>query len=408
MTIDLDRMPPTGSWNYPTAVRFGPGRRAELAAACAELGISRPLLCTDPGLVDLDITKDLVAQLGRDGLSVAVFSDIRPNPVGRDVEAGVAAYKAAGADGVIAYGGGSGLDVAKAVALMVGQTRPLFDYEDKADWWTRVDPAGMAPCVAVPTTSGTGSEVGRASVITDPSDHTKKIIFHPGMLPGRVVADPELTVGLPPHLTAWTGIDALSHCLEAYCAPGFHPMADGIATEGIRLVHAGLLRAHADGTDIEARSWMMAASMMGATAFQKGLGGMHALAHPIGARHDCHHGRTNGVVMPYVLAWNWSAVSPRLARLAAVLGLAEPTAEAFLQWVLDLRSALGIPHTLAELGVPRDDLDALATAAAADPSAGGNPLPFDADAARQVLLRAFAGDVHGPEGTPAVEGAPIA
>lgn len=394
-TPDLDRMPPTGTWNYPTAVRFGPGRRAELPDACRELGIQRPLLCTDPGLVDLDMTKEVVALLGRAGLPTAVFSDIRPNPVGRDVEAGVAAYRAAGADGVIAFGGGSGLDVAKAVALMVGQTRPLFDYEDKADWWTRVDPDGMAPVVAVPTTSGTGSEVGRASVITDPSDHTKKIIFHPKMLPGRVVADPELTVGLPGHLTAWTGIDALSHCLEAYCAPGFHPQADGIAMEGIRLVHAGLERAVADGTDIEARSWMMAASLMGATAFQKGLGGMHALAHPIGARHDCHHGRTNAVVMPYVLAWNWSAVAPRLARLAGLLGLPGGRADAFLQWVIDLRARLEIPHTLAELGVPASDLDTLAEAAALDPSAGGNPLPFDARSARAILERAFHGKVHG-------------
>jgi len=407
MTLDLDRMPPVGKWNYPTAVRFGPGRRTEIADACRELGITRPLLCTDPGLADLDITKDVVALLGKAGLPTAVFSDMRPNPVGRDVTAGVDAYKAAGADGVIAFGGGSGLDVAKAVALMVGQTRPLWDYEDVGDWWTRVDPDGMAPVVAVPTTSGTGSEVGRASVITHADTHTKKIIFHPNMLPARVVADPELTVGLPAHLTAWTGIDALSHCLEAYCAPGFHPMADGIAIEGIRLIHAGLKRAVTDGTDIEARSWMMAASMMGATAFQKGLGGMHALAHPIGAHHDCHHGRTNAVVMPYVLAFNWSAVAPRLARLSAVLDLPDRTADAFLKWILDLRSDLGIPHTLEGLGVPRDNLDVLAAAAAEDPSAGGNPLKFDTDAARQVLLRAFHGDVFGPEGQPVVDSAPI-
>ncbi len=395
MTIDLDHMPTIGKWNYPTAVRFGPGKRAELPDACRELGITRPLLCTDPGLADLDVTKSVVAILGEAGLPTAVFSDIRPNPVGRDVEAGVAAYKAAGADGVIAFGGGSGLDVAKAVALMVGQTRPLWDYEDRADWWTRVDPNGMAPVVAVPTTSGTGSEVGRASVITDTDTHTKKIIFHPNMLPGRVVADPELTVGLPKHLTAWTGIDALSHCLEAYCAPGFHPMADGIAMEGIRLIHQALERAVTDGSDIEARSFMMAASMMGATAFQKGLGGMHALAHPIGAYHDCHHGRTNGVVMPYVLAWNMPVVGPRLERLAAVLGLADRSATGFLDWVLALREALQIPHTLAELGVPESNLDVLAAAAAEDPSAGGNPRPFGTEVARQVLENAFSGNVRG-------------
>ncbi len=391
MTIDLDRMPPVGKWNYPTAVRFGPGKRAELPLACQELGITKPLLCTDPGLADLDITRDVVALLGRAGLPTTVFSDIRPNPVGRDVTAGVAAFQAAGADGVIAFGGGSGLDVAKAIAMMVGQSRPLWDYEDRADWWTRVDPAGMAPVVAVPTTSGTGSEVGRASVITDTATHTKKIIFHPGMLPARVVADPELTLGLPAHLTAWTGIDALSHCLEAYCAPGFHPMADGIALEGMRLIHGALERACADGSNIEARSWMMVASMMGATAFQKGLGGMHALAHPIGAHHDCHHGRTNGAVMPYVLTFNMDAIAPRLARASAVLGLPASTADAFLQWILDLRAAIGIPHTLRELGVPAANLSVLSVAAAADPSAGGNPLPFDAEAAHTVLERAFHG-----------------
>lgn len=391
MTVDLDRMPTVGKWNYPTAVRFGPGTRAQLPLACRELGITRPLLCTDPGLAELDITRDVVALLGREGLPTTVFSDIRPNPIGRDVTAGVEAYRSTGADGVIAFGGGSGLDVAKAIAMMVGQTRPLWDYEDVGDWWTRVDPNGMAPVVAVPTTSGTGSEVGRASVITDTSTHTKKIIFHPGMLPARVIADPELTLGLPKHLTAWTGIDALSHCLEAYCAPGFHPMADGIALEGMRLVHGALERAVQDGSDLEARSWMMAASMMGATAFQKGLGGMHALAHPIGAHHDCHHGRTNGVVMPYVLEWNMEVIAPRLARAAAVLGLAAPTADAFLQWVLDLRAALDIPHTLAELGVPESNLDALSMAAAADPSTGGNPRPFGADEARAVLKRAWNG-----------------
>jgi len=404
----LDNPEPVGKWNYPTAVRFGPGRIQELPDACGELGIRRPLLVTDPGLVDLDITRQAVAILGRAGLDTAVFSDMRPNPVGRDVQAGVATFKAAGADGVVAFGGGSALDVAKSVAMMVGQTRPLFDFEDRADWYTRIDPDGMVPLVAVPTTSGTGSEVGRASVITDETDHTKKIIFHPNMLPGRVVADPALTLGLPAHLTAWTGIDALSHNLEAWCAPGFHPMADGIALEGIRLIHRSLARVVADGSDIGARADLMAASLMGATAFQKGLGGMHALAHPIGARHDCHHGRTNGVVMPYVLAWNRAAIAPRIGRLARYLGLPGGDFDAFLGWVLQLRRDLGIPHTLAELGVPRDDLDALSVAAAADPSAGGNPTPFDAAAARAVLLRAFHGDVAGPEGQPAGDAPSIA
>lgn len=393
--------PLSGNWNYPTSVRFGVGRRAELPDACRELGITRPMLITDPGLVDLDITREVAAILGHAGLPTAVWSDLRPNPVGRDVDAGVAAYKAAGADGVVAFGGGSALDVAKAVALMVGQTRPLWDFEDREDWWTRVDPDGMAPLVAVPTTSGTGSEVGRASVITHAESHEKRIIFHPKMLPARVVADPEVTVGLPAKLTAWTGLDALSHNLEAYCAPGFHPQADGIALEGMRLIQEGLVAAFVDGTDLRARAQMMAASLMGATAFQKGLGGMHALAHPIGAHHDTHHGLTNAVVMPYVLTWNRPHIDARLARLARCLDLPGHSADAVIDWVLHLRSTLSIPHSLAELGVPRDDLGALAAAAARDPSAGGNPTPFGEEQARAVLLRAFNGDVAGPSGTEA-------
>lgn len=385
--------PPSGKWNYPTAVRFGAGRIAELPAALAELGVRRPLLVTDPGLAALPMVGAAAAACTAAGLPTAVFSDVQGNPVGRNVDDGVAAYKAHGADGVIAFGGGSALDVGKAVALMVGQTRPLFDYEDRDDWFTRINPDGMAPVVAVPTTSGTGSEVGRASVITDESVHTKKIIFHPKMLPGRVICDPALTLGLPPHLTAWTGIDALSHLLEAWCAPGFHPLADGIALEGMRLVHESLVTAFHDGQDIVARSHLMAASAMGATAFQKGLGGMHAMAHPIGAVVGAHHGLTNAVVMPYVLAYNRSALVERGARLARYLGLPGHDFDALLGWVLALRTETGIPHTLAEIGVQESQLPLLARMSVEDPSAGGNPLPWGLDAAETVFARAFSGDL---------------
>ncbi len=393
-----------GSWNYPTPIRFGAGRIRELPDACRELGISRPLLVTDKGLASLEITRDAVAMTTAAGLPTTLFSGVDGNPTGDNVEDGLAVFKNAGCDGVIAFGGGSALDVAKAIALMVGQTRPLWDFEDVGDWWTRVDPDGMVPVVAVPTTSGTGSEVGRASVITDPATHTKKIIFHPGMLPGRVVADPELTVGLPPVMTAATGMDALSHLLEAYCAPGFHPMADGIAVEGMRLVKEALPRAVADGTDVEARAMMLAAAGMGATAFQKGLGGMHALAHPLGALYNTHHGMTNAVLMPYVLDFNHDAIAERLGWLARALGLAAPTATAFIDWVLALRAELGVPHTLGALrGIDPATLDAaqVAEMAAADPSAGGNPVLFDASAAAAVLERALAGTVEHSAGTPA-------
>ncbi|TAK52582.1 MAG: iron-containing alcohol dehydrogenase [Gammaproteobacteria bacterium] len=364
-----------GNWNYPTAIRFGAGRIGELPSACRELGMRRPLLVTDPGLAALPMIEAALAGCRAAGLDgTAVFAEVRGNPVGANVEAGVTAYRQGGHDGVIAWGGGSALDAGKAIALMVGQARPLWDFEDRDDWYTRVDVAGMAPVIAVPTTSGTGSEVGRASVITDERDHVKKIIFHPRMLPALVIADPELTLGLPARLTAAVGIDALSHNLEAWCSPLYHPLAQGIALEGIRLVHDWLPAACADGSNLEARSQMMAASTMGATAFQKGLGAMHSMAHPCGAVLDTHHGLTIAIVMPYVLAFNRPAIGDRLAALARYLALPGGGAGAVLDWILDLRERIGIPHTLAALGVTAERVPLLARMAAADPSTGTNPV----------------------------------
>ena len=382
---------PNANWNYPTAIRFGAGRIAELPFACHELGIGRPLLVTDPGLVALPMVGEALARCEAAGLAVARFSDIRPNPVGADIDRGLAAYAEGGHDGVVALGGGAALDVGKTIAFMTGQSRPLWDYEDRADWWSRADPAGIAPVIAVPTTAGTGSEVGRAGVILDEDAGVKRIIFHPRMMPRIVISDPQLTVGLPPHITAATGMDALSHCLEAWCAPGFHPMADGIAAEGIRLIHLWLRRAFEDGTDLDARGHMLIAASMGATAFQKGLGAMHALSHPIGALFDTHHGLTNAVLMPYVLDFNRPAIAERLARLAAYIGHPEPSFESFRDWILALRRDLGIPHALTSLGVTEDRIDQLSRMAEEDPSAGGNPLPFPAAAARQVLEAAMRG-----------------
>lgn len=375
-----------GNWNYPTTVRFGAGRIEELPGAAKDLGITRALLVTDRGLAPLPMVADAVARLEAAGLGAGVFSEVKPNPTGADVERGVTALRDGGFDGVIAFGGGSALDAAKAIALMWKQTRPLFDFEDRADWWTRIDPNGMAPVVAVPTTSGTGSEVGRASVIVDEAEHTKKIIFHPKMLPGRVIADPALTVGLPPFLTAATGIDALSHALEAYCAPGFHPMADGIAVEAIRLVHQALIPAYRDGTDLDARAKMMAASMMGATAFQKGLGAMHSVAHVVGAHTDAHHGLLNAIMMPYVLLHNRSAIEGRIVDLARAMGLT-PSFDAFVAWVLELRLTTGIPATLDAVGVKVSDVPRFAALSVDDPSTGSNPVVMDA-AAFEVLYRA--------------------
>ncbi|HEX7952668.1 MAG TPA: iron-containing alcohol dehydrogenase, partial [Burkholderiales bacterium] len=383
----------TRNWNYPTSIRFGVGRIAELPAVCKELGIKRPLLVTDPGLRKLPMVDAVLASLRSAGLGDATFSDVRANPVGRNVEDGVAYYRKAGCDGVIAMGGGSALDVGKTIALMVGQKRPLWDFEDREDWYTRVDPAGIAPVIAVPTTAGTGSEVGRASVILDEQTHVKKIIFHPKMQPTVVISDPELSVGLPARITAATGMDALAHCLEAYCAPGFHPMADGIALEGMRLVKEWLPTAVKDGRNLVARAHMLAAASMGATAFQKGLGAIHSLSHPVGAIHDAHHGETNGVVMPYVLVFNRPAIEEKLTRLARYLGLPDPGFQAVLDWVIALRKEIGIPHTLADLGVKESELDRLVPMAVNDPSTGGNPRPAGDAEMRRMFTRAIRGDL---------------
>ncbi|HWK50491.1 MAG TPA: iron-containing alcohol dehydrogenase [Steroidobacter sp.] len=364
-----------GNWNYPTAVRFGPGRIAELAEACKTLGMKRPLLVTDAALAKLPMIEHAAAACLAAGLACEVFSDVQANPVESNVTNGVIAYRRGSHDGVIAFGGGSALDTGKAVALMVGQTRPIWDFEDREDWYTRVNVTGMAPTVAVPTTAGTGSEVGRAAVITDVRDHTKKIIFHPRMLPSIVIADPELTLGLPAKVTAAVGMDALSHNLEAYCSPSYHPLAEGIALEGMRLIHDWLPAAVRDGSDIEARSHMMAASLMGATAFQKGLGAMHSLSHPCSANLNTHHGLTNAVVMPYVLSWNCPALSEKMQRLAAYLNLRQHSFSGVLDWILELRNSIGVPDTLAELGVTSEHADAFARQAFDDPSTGGNPVP---------------------------------
>ena len=322
-----------------------------------------------------------------------MFADVRGNPTEANVTAGLAAFRAGSHDGVVAIGGGSALDVGKTVAFMNGQTRPVWDFEDVGDWWTRADTKGIAPIIAVPSTAGTGSEVGRAAVVTNEATHEKKIIFHPLMLAKVVIADPETTIGLPPFLTAATGFDALAHCFEAYCAPGFHPMAEGIALEGLRLIKTHLPRAYRDGTDIEARSRMLAAASMGATAFQKGLGAVHSISHPVGARYDTHHGLTNGVLLPYVAAFNRPAIEERMGLLSRFLDLSKPGFDGVMDWLLAFRKELGVPHSLAELGVKDDRIDELSEKAVADPSTGGNPVPMQAKDFAKVIRAALSGDV---------------
>jgi alcohol dehydrogenase class IV len=376
-----------GNWNYPTTIWAGPGRIGELAEACKRAGMHRPLIVTDEGLVGAPMIKKALEAVKNS----ALFGAVRGNPASSHVEAGLDAYRSGGHDGVVAFGGGSALDAGKVVAFMSGQTRPLWDFEDIGDWWRRADPAGIAPVVAVPTTAGTGSEVGRAGVILNEQTHQKKIIFHPQMMPRIVIADPELTVGLPPNVTAATGIDAFVHCFEAFCAPGFHPLADGIALEGMRLIHRFLPQAYRDGKNLEARAQMLAAASMGATAFQKGLGGVHAIAHPVGSWFNTHHGLTNAVLLPYVVIFNRRAIEDKADIIARVLDLPTRGFDGFLAWVLDMRRGLGIPHSLAELGVSLDKAPIIGREAAIDPSAGGNPIPVDAAQLEHIFRAAVAG-----------------
>ena len=365
-----------GNWSYPTSIRFGAGRISELADACAAANISKPLLVTDRGLATMDITIKAQELLSAAGLGGDIFCDVDANPNDQNVRAGLSIYREGGFDGVIAFGGGSALDLGKTLAFMTGQTRPLWDFEDIGDWWMRADPAGIHPIVAVPTTAGTGSEVGRASVITNTTTHQKKIIFHPKMLPVVVICDPELTIGMPDFITAGTGLDAFAHCVEAYSSPHYHPMSQGMALEGMRLVQQYLPRVYHDGGDIEARAHMMAAAMMGATGFQKGLGAIHAISHPVGAVHGTHHGTTNAVCMPAVLAFNRPEIETRFDAVAAYLDITGGY-QGFCDYVVQLNEQFKIPKTLTALGVENPDVDSLTKSALEDPSVGGNPVAMN-------------------------------
>jgi len=383
---------PSRNLNYPTAIKFGAGRIRELADHCKANGIARPLFVTDPGLAAMPVVGKVVEDLTQAGLGVAVFSDVRSNPAEANVIAGVRAYQAGDHDGVVAFGGGSGIDVGKLVALMQGQLVSLFELEDVDDWWTRADASKIAPIIAVPTTAGTGSEVGRAGVVTHPETREKKIIFHPAIMPRVAILDPELTVGLPPKLTAATGMDAMAHCVESYCAPLYHPLAAGVALEGLRLVKENLARAVKKGMDIDARGHMLMASAMGATAFQRGLGAIHALSHPFGGLYDAHHGTLNGIIMPYVVKANRRKIERQIKRAAAYLGI-KGGFSGFLKWILALRKEIGIPHRLADIGLDTKRLDEVAAMAVKDPSAGGNPIAFSVRQYRALAKRCVNGDL---------------
>ena len=362
------------NWNYPTTMWVGENRIKDIGLACKTLNIKKPLLVTDSGLANSEIVKKTLEKLNNENIITEIYSNVTGNPTGTNVNEGVIYYKKKNCDGVIAFGGGSGLDVGKAVAFMSGQTLPIWDFEDVGDNWTKANSDKIAPIIAVPTTAGTGSETGRASVILNEDTGVKNIIFHPKFLPSIVILDPLLTVGLPPKITAATGMDALAHNLEAYCAPGFHPMADGIALEGIKLVKEWLLEAVNNGSNVEARMNMLTAASMGSTAFQKGLGAIHSLSHPINALNNVHHGLSNAIFMPYVLTFNKDVIENKIIKVCEYLEIKEKSFDGFLNWILDLRKKLNIPHKLSEVIKEEDlELNRLSKMALNDPSTGGNP-----------------------------------
>lgn len=375
MTIHTQAV--ASNWSFPTDVRFGNGRIREIGAAVRALGASSPLVVTDAGLKDLFPVQRALEALREAGLQPGLFFNVKPNPTGRNVADGVEALRSGGHDLVVAIGGGSALDAAKAIALMSSQTISMWDLEDIGDNWTRVDTSRLVPVIAVPTTAGTGSELGRSSVITQDEEHRKVIVFHPRMMPNIVIMDPELTTGLPAHITAATGMDALSHALEALSSPTFHPMAEGIALNALQLIKTWLSVAVAEGQNLEARGQMLVASGMGCVALQKGLGAIHALAHPLGALHDAHHGLLNAVLMPYVLEFNAPAIKDKLELLARLLDLPVPTAAGVIDWIFDLRETLEIPPTLAAMGLADIDEDKVVAMAEVDPCAAGNPVRLD-------------------------------
>jgi len=361
------------NWNYPTSVWVGENRIKDLSQACKNLDISSPLFVTDKDLINLDMVKNIILELKKNFNNLSIFSNFSGNPLGENVEDGVNEFKKNKCDGVIAFGGGSGLDVGKAIAFMSGQERSIWDFEDIGDYWKRANDEKIAPIIAVPTTAGTGSETGRASAIINKETGVKKIIFHPKFLPSIVILDPYLTVDLSPRLTAATGMDALAHNLEAFCAPGFHPMADGIALEGMRLVKNSLLAAVKDGKNINARLEMLTAASMGSTAFQKGLGAIHSLSHPVNAQFNLHHGLSNAIFMPYVLTFNKDAIVEKIVSICNYLNI-EKGFDGFISWIIELRKDLKIPHKLSEvLDEKKFDLDKLSQMALDDPSTGGNP-----------------------------------
>ena len=375
------------NWNYPTNVWFGVDRSKEIQKACNTLGIKNPLIVTDPGLLQTSIIDEINSGLSS---NTQIYSDVQGNPTGSNVTNGVKVFLEGNHDGVIAIGGGSGMDAGKGIAFLAHQSKPLWDFEDIGDWWTRADSSVIKPIIAIPTTAGTGSEVGRAAVFLNEENHKKKIIFHPKMLPQIAILDPSLTLNLPKSITAGTGMDALAHCIEAYSSPFYHPMAEGTALEGLRLVKENIQEVYHNGNNVEARSHMLVASMMGAAAFQKGLGAIHSVTHPVNSLYKTHHGTTNGTVMPFVLNYNRSTIEEKFTRLANFLDIKNGF-EGIVDWIIELKKEMEIPETLKDMGVNEGDEIKLAPLAQEDPSTGANPLEMTVERFQELILNCISG-----------------
>jgi alcohol dehydrogenase class IV len=381
------------NWNFPTTIWFGPGRIDDLSKACVQMDIKKPLFVTDEGLIKLDIVKKAKDILSQNKIDFDIYSDVQGNPTGKNVMDGVTQFNQNNHDGIIAFGGGSAIDAGKAIAFMAGQTKTLWEFEDVGENWTFAREEGIVPIIAVPTTAGTGSEVGRASVILDEDSHSKKIIFHPKMLPGIVISDPELCIGLPPDLTAWTGIDAMVHAIEAFCAPGYHPMADGIAVEAIRIIAKYLPMAVKDGSNIEARGQMLVAASMGATAFQKGLGSVHSIAHQLGAIYNKQHGLLNAIILPYALYQNRLFIEDKMEYMSQVLEINGKSTDKLIKYIIALRNSLNIPNTLAEIDIDMERAVEIGEKAFNDPSTPSNAKPITSKELENLFRAAVTGDL---------------
>ncbi len=381
------------NWNFPTTIWFGNGRIKDLALACDQLNMKNPLFVTDEGLIKLDIAKTATRVLKNAGLNYSIYSDVQGNPTGKNVTDGVKHYNENNHDGIIAFGGGSAMDAAKTIAFMSGQTRSIWDFEDIGNNWTFANEEGIAPIIAIPTTAGTGSEVGRASVILDEEQHTKKIIFHPKILPAIVLTDPELCLGLPANITAWTGVDAMVHAIEAYCAPGYHPMAEGIAIEAIRIIAKYLPIAYKDGQGLESRGQMLVAASMGATAFQKGLGSVHSVAHQLGAIYNKQHGLLNAIILPYALKQNQEIIEDKMTYLSKILDLKDQGTDAMINYLMDLRKELNIPNTLKDIGIDEKRAVEIGEMAFKDPSTPTNAKPVSSKDLEELFRAAVRGNM---------------